>query len=1395
MAVQRRVNFLSQARVDVPDMRAIESSVANDFDQLFQGFVTGTTQGYIMRGFNILMAGSIGGAASSLQMQVDPGAVLHIAASQSGTILMVPAGTAAQTLNSATNTNVTGAFTPSSINYVTIDYIRFIDPTTSAQVYIWDPTSNTETTKIAPRASILQFVINISTSTPTPNQLPVATVLTDAANLVVSITDARWMFCSLGTGGLSPNLSFSYPWTQGRTLNPVTSSSDSIDPFTGGDKSIGSLKELLNAMLTTLKEIKGTPYWFTGSSLANIPAVYQNAALNVLSGGTWVSPSLGHLELKGGSQVVRFGFANSLVLSPFGPISSTESLTATVSGNTVVTLSTPAIGTNHIGDTVTIGAVTLDINTVISQSVVDVDEPGFTNGSGQAATLTHFSSFDLTSEQVLYILIPTSDVSVTYGYGADGTTPILPKQVTSVTPSTITVATGGNYATGAGNILAHGQSFSYTSYNPGTGVFAGISPNPVSVVLVGDYIYQLDNAGIGYYHFSSPSAVPGKDNSLVSLGAERVMWLAFYDGSSNIFLRNEKLSAGESIAVGDTLSTAILSYIGMPNQSTNNPTYSSDIRGVARENLTLRAGYLTDAIGDEQEDRSAYFYSGSQVNWAAGGVSGGTVTFTSNIVLFVLNTKSGTITSHTILTSSYPSGITLNNGQLFYVSISRTTTSENITGTIASSLPAQTESTKDIFVLFQAQGTNLVLPFNKQLIPAVASQTVSFSIGAPVAGFNQAAIVGDLLWSTDGGGNIGTASNSRPDKIWAKTSITSGGQFFSGIGTSSNPSYTATLDGSTGMNLLGGQQIQFVAGSTLKLFISPTQVGIAGNLLWLTDGVGDIGASSASRPNNAFIKTNLTVGSQIFSAAGTSSNPSYSISTNTNTGLNLLGGNVVSITAGGTDRLFISPTQVTVENAQFRTDDGTAAAPAISFSAETNSGIWRIGSANLGVSIAGTNVLNIKANGLGISTAPSIEGDSGTYVSLVGTTGHFEAGCTATTTANSVIGDVRFFNGSNFSGQLSCENAVASSSTSANLYLKTSNAGTLGIGITISNLQKVTIGSTGGTQTHVVNGNLSIINTTDSINSLTGNTSQVWRFLHPAASGEYNFQIGRFNAANTWEITPSTVVDGTLFTAPMFTVNASTGVTTIGANNSGTVQIGSSSGPSLISGGTYTFTVTAANATDGAIYTNNGQSFRVTTTISSGTTLTTTGLGFRPTASGTLTKASGTGDATITFSSFVFSADSSLIVSGPLTRGSLPTVGQQTSSNISFSTSSNTYVDVTAATVTITTTGRPVIIVLQSSTSVAGANVFVFGTTGSSASGMNMKLVRDSTDIASWAANIQYLPGNGAQNSFFSWPASGIFYFDTPAAGTHTYKLQQHRTFGTESSVGIDSSVLVAYEL
>jgi hypothetical protein len=64
----------------------------------------------------------------------------------------------------------------------------------------------------------------------------------------------------------------------------------------------------------------------------------------------------------------------------------------------------------------------------------------------------------------------------------------------------------------------------------------------------------------------------------------------------------------------------------------------------------------------------------------------------------------------------------------------------------------------------------------------------------------------------------------------------------------------------------------------------------------------------------------------------------------------------------------------------------------------------------------------------------------------------------------------------------------------------------------------------------------------------------------------------------------------------------------------------------------YVFTVTSANATVGATYTNNGVTYTVGATIAAQTTLNLSAVSGAVQSGTTLTKTSGTGDATITFS-------------------------------------------------------------------------------------------------------------------------------------------------------------------
>lgn len=130
-----------------------------------------------------------------------------------------------------------------------------------------------------------------------------------------------------------------------------------------------------------------------------------------------------------------------------------------------------------------------------------------------------------------------------------------------------------------------------------------------------------------------------------------------------------------------------------------------------------------------------------------------------------------------------------------------------------------------------------------------------------------------------------------------------------------------------------------------------------------------------------------------------------------------------------------------------------------------------------------------------------------------------------------------------------------------------------------------------------------------------------------------------------------------------------------------------------------------------------------------------------------------------------------------LTRPSLPAVGQQISAvGTTFSTTSATFVDVTSRSVSLTTSGRPVLIFVPG---LSGAGNFSLSANASA----SLALLRGVTQLTQW----DFLTTGGGASS---WP-SGVLFVDVVAAGTYTYKLQVKTSAGTVSI----SAEIGAFEL
>src|SRR6185312_7303670 len=267
MSVLRQQNWLGQQRVDIPHIRAIESSICADFDVLAGRIMAGDTP-MVVTGFDAVTVGMTGQPASTMQLVVANAVVMHPRATEAGTIFFVPADRPVEVLNSVTNPRVEGGFTANTVNYVGIDLVRSADATTSDLVQFLNPRTNAETPKDVPLGRTLDYVITVTTQdfSTTPGICPIAIVTTDSSNNVVSngIVDARELFYRLGSGGSVPNVNYTYPWPAGRTEN------DNGTDYGVADKAITNMKDWADAVMTRLWEIGGGLHWYTPTNIINI---------------------------------------------------------------------------------------------------------------------------------------------------------------------------------------------------------------------------------------------------------------------------------------------------------------------------------------------------------------------------------------------------------------------------------------------------------------------------------------------------------------------------------------------------------------------------------------------------------------------------------------------------------------------------------------------------------------------------------------------------------------------------------------------------------------------------------------------------------------------------------------------------------------------------------------------------------------------------------------------------------------------------------------------------------------------------------------------------------------------------------------------------------------------
>jgi hypothetical protein len=453
-----------------------------------------------------------------------------------------------------------------------------------------------------------------------------------------------------GTSSIAVNLPSGDSFTAGDTCTGGTSGATGTvvsiwESFTGADKDIHCIKDMLLALQTQIQRLQGTPFWY---NLINMSISGIGNSLNSL--------------LVAGNSTARFSWSGT-------NLSITDANYNVV--NFVVSSANATEGAIYGNN-----SFQFTVNTTI------------VGGTALATTATGVP----TASGTLTLISGTGDATITfssYSIPASGSDVLAEVELLSTSIGVNMQRMDASLNTGTSTIPIGNEQVLF-----------------IQLPTSGSMNYSGVGSSAGNYQVVNASAFVQSDQNY---------WLA-YRYNSTLYVRGQsELIAGESSDIGSDVPQTLLNNLGLVDTVTP-ANYTSNIRGTQGESLVSRLSVLTDAIGDEQDDRSGYIRSDSLVTW-----DGTNITFTSDLVLEFINTKNGTITQHTVLAADSPLQLTAS-GQSLYAVINRGATSEDLTLINSSSvaIPAQIQSTKNLFVFFRRVDAGgvayLHLPFMKQLI-------------------------------------------------------------------------------------------------------------------------------------------------------------------------------------------------------------------------------------------------------------------------------------------------------------------------------------------------------------------------------------------------------------------------------------------------------------------------------------------------------------------------------------------------------------------------------------------------------------------------------------------------------------------------------------------------------
>jgi len=282
MSVLGRVILSSGERVDLADALVIDSYTAGDFQNLLKGFV-GSNTPYILNGFDVIQPQNAVGT-QSCSINAASAAVFYPGSSAGPFYFGLP-----------TSAPLIPILRQSAVNYV---YLTLTTSNTAADTRaFWNPDSNggvgSEFTQEVNTETVLVAQVGVSVGSFPTGSVPLA-IITMGTVVITAIEDARPLLFRLGSGGISPNPYNTFSWPSlpnssfERVEPPNTIMSGGVNPFQGADKNIQTLKQWMDAVMSKLKELGGTTYWYDDISTFSLVGSFLDSSATILqSTGLW----------------------------------------------------------------------------------------------------------------------------------------------------------------------------------------------------------------------------------------------------------------------------------------------------------------------------------------------------------------------------------------------------------------------------------------------------------------------------------------------------------------------------------------------------------------------------------------------------------------------------------------------------------------------------------------------------------------------------------------------------------------------------------------------------------------------------------------------------------------------------------------------------------------------------------------------------------------------------------------------------------------------------------------------------------------------------------------------------------------------------------------------------